>query len=59
MKEIFRVQNETMGIICQNQVIINYLQKSCRGLGKKKKGPELVGRHHVVSVATRTNQQKR
>lgn len=38
MKEISRVQNETMGIICQNQVIIiNYLQKSCRGLGGRKK----------------------
>lgn len=58
MKEISRVQNETMGIFSQNQATMNYLQKSCRGLGKKKK-KVLNSLADVVSVVTRTNQQKR
>lgn len=55
MEDIFRLQSETMGLICQNGIIINYLQKSCRAK-KKKVLNSLAG--IMVSVVTRINELK-
>lgn len=60
MKKTFSLTNETMGIIVQIKSKNNELPKeNCWGLSKKERGRELAGKHHVVSMVTRTNEEKR